>query len=73
MIYNFDEIIDRSNTYSAKNDEMVTKFGIDDLIPLWIANIGLEVEQPIISDEMYSDIMLWGNKHVPMVKRALVI
>ena len=31
-----------------------------------IANICIENNITIISDEIYSDIMLWGNKHTPM-------
>lgn len=39
MKYNFDEIINRSNTSSAKIDELKEKFGRDDLIPMWIADM----------------------------------
>ena len=39
MIYNFDEIIDRSGNHSAKYDERMKKFGTNDVIPLWIADM----------------------------------
>lgn len=48
MKYNFDEIIDRSNTYSAKNDELMMKFGRDDLIPMWIADMDFKTATPIV-------------------------
>ena len=37
MIYNFDEIIDRTHNNAAKYDERIKKFGTQDVIPLWIA------------------------------------
>lgn len=48
MQYNFDQIIDRSNNHSAKYDERVKKFGTDDLIPLWIADMDFRTAQPIV-------------------------
>jgi cystathionine beta-lyase len=38
MKYNFDEIIDRSNTNCEKYDGRKRVFGKDDLIPLWVAD-----------------------------------
>jgi len=48
MKYNFDKVVDRSNTYAVKYDERVRNFGTDDLIPLWIADMDFETAQPII-------------------------
>ncbi len=48
MIYNFNKPVDRSNNFSVKYDESKNKFGRDDLIPLWIADMDLKVAQPII-------------------------
>lgn len=48
MIYNFDEIVDRSDNFSAKYDEVKNKFGRDDIIPLWIADMDLKTAEPII-------------------------
>lgn len=66
MIYNFDEIIDRSNTYSAKNDEMITKFGSNDLIPMWIADMDFKAAQPII-DALRNRVEegIWGYTSRP--------
>lgn len=48
MKYNFDEIIPRANTRCAKYDERIKKFGSEDLIPLWIADMDFKTAQPII-------------------------
>lgn len=48
MIYNFDEVIDRSQNRSAKYDEREKKFGTQDVIPLWIADMDFKTAQPVI-------------------------
>lgn len=48
MKYNFDEVIDRSTNRSAKYDERKKKFGTQDVIPLWIADMDFRTAQPII-------------------------
>lgn len=48
MQYNFDEIICRKDNYSAKYDELKLKFGKDDLIPMWVADMDFKTAQPII-------------------------
>ena len=48
MKYDFDEIIDRSSNHSAKYDERMKKFGTEDVIPLWIADMDFRTAQPII-------------------------
>lgn len=48
MNYNFNEPVDRSKNFSVKYDELKKKFGRDDLIPLWIADMDIRVAQPII-------------------------
>lgn len=39
MTYNFDEIIDRKGTSAYKTDLLKARFGADDLIPLWVADM----------------------------------
>ena len=39
MNYNFDEIINRRGTDSVKWDGMVERWGRDDLIPMWVADM----------------------------------
>jgi hemolysin len=46
--YNFDEIIDRKNNHSTKYNELMKKFGTDDVIPLWIADMDFKTAEPII-------------------------
>ncbi|EOS64814.1 MalY/PatB family protein [Oscillibacter sp. 1-3] len=48
MQYNFDQIVDRSGNRSAKYDEREKKFGTEDVIPLWIADMDFKTAQPII-------------------------
>ncbi|MDO5089799.1 MAG: MalY/PatB family protein [Leptotrichiaceae bacterium] len=48
MKYNFDEIIDRKNNHSTKYNELMKKFGTDDVIPLWIADMDFRTAEPII-------------------------
>jgi len=48
MQYDFDQIVDRSKNLSAKYDERVKKFGTDDVIPLWIADMDFKAPQPVI-------------------------
>ena len=48
MKYNFDEVIDRKNNHSVKYKELTKKFGVDDVIPLWIADMDFKTAQPVI-------------------------
>lgn len=47
MLYNFDEIVDRSRNNAAKYDERKKKFGTEDVIPLWIADMDFRVPKPV--------------------------
>lgn len=48
MNYDFDEVIDRSRNRAAKYDERMKKFGRQDVIPLWVADMDFKTAQPII-------------------------
>ena len=48
MKYDFDQIVDRSGNRSAKYDERKKKFGTEDVIPLWIADMDFRTCQPVI-------------------------
>ncbi|WP_202709736.1 MalY/PatB family protein [Sporosalibacterium faouarense] len=48
MKYNFDEIIDRSKYNSLKWLELDSKFGRDDILPMWVADMDFKSPQPII-------------------------
>ena len=49
MEYNFDQIIDRKNTNSAKWEPEVLEemFGNSDVLPFWVADMDFKVAQPI--------------------------
>ena len=49
MQYDFDQVVDRSKNLSAKYDERVKKFGTDDVIPLWIADMDFRTAQPVMT------------------------
>ena len=48
MTYSFDRVIDRAQNHAAKYDERQKKFGTEDVIPLWIADMDFQTAQPII-------------------------
>jgi cystathionine beta-lyase len=48
MKYNFDEVIDRSDNFSAKYDELEAKFGRSDLVSLWVADMDFRAAEPIM-------------------------
>jgi len=50
MKYNFDEVIDRLGTNSAKWDQQTLQdmFGVSDLLPFWVADMDFKSAQPII-------------------------
>ncbi len=47
MKYNFDELIDRSNSGSTKLEMLEPLFGSKDLIPLWVADMDFKSPPPI--------------------------
>lgn len=49
MNYNFDTIIDRSNNFAAKWSEMNKKYGTNDLIPMWVADMDFKAAPCIIN------------------------
>lgn len=64
--YNFDEVVDRANTYSAKLDELEMKFGRADLIPMWIADMDFRTAPELIAS-MKSRVEegIWGYTSRP--------
>jgi hypothetical protein len=41
-MYDFDRILDRSGTHSLKWDHCERTFGLDDVIPMWVADMDFE-------------------------------
>ena len=61
MQYDFDQVVDRSKNLSAKYDERVKKFGTDDVIPLWIADMDFRTAQPVIDAlKARAEEGIWG-------------
>jgi Bifunctional PLP-dependent enzyme with beta-cystathionase and maltose regulon repressor activities len=48
MQYAFDQVIDRGDNYASKYDERTKKFGTQDVLPLWVADMDFKTAQPII-------------------------
>lgn len=48
MSNNFDAVIDRSNNFAAKWSEMDKKYGTNDLLPMWIADMDFKTAPCII-------------------------
>lgn len=46
--YSFDCIIDRSNNFSAKWSEMEKKYGSNDLLPMWVADMDFKTAPCIV-------------------------
>lgn len=66
MQYDFDQVVDRSKNLSAKYDERVKKFGTDDVIPLWIADMDFRTAQPVIDAlRARAEEGIWGTPPGP--------
>jgi len=66
MKYNFDEIVDRNQNRSAKYDERIKKFGTNDVIPLWIADMDFKTAPPIINAMISkAEEGIWGYTSRP--------
>lgn len=48
MLYNFDEVVDRSENYAAKFQEAALHYGTNDVIPLWIADMDFRTAPCIV-------------------------
>ena len=48
MIYNFDEIIDRRGTDSIKLEALLPRWGREDLIPMWVADMDFKTPHFIV-------------------------
>ena len=50
MNYNFDEIINRNGTDSVKWDGVEGRWGRNDLIPMWVADMDFRTAPFVIED-----------------------
>ena len=60
MNYNFDEIINRNGTDSVKWDAVESRWGRNDLIPMWVADMDFRTAPFVIEawNMKCSDILL---------------
>lgn len=66
MKYDFDHVVDRSKNRSAKYDERKKKFGREDVIPLWIADMDFKTAQPVIDAlKARAEEGIWGYTSRP--------
>jgi cystathionine beta-lyase len=56
IIYDFDEIIDRQNTQCAKYDGLQHYFGVEDLNPMWVADMDFRTP-PFVNDAIIKRAM----------------
>ncbi|TSB48141.1 MalY/PatB family protein [Alkalicoccobacillus porphyridii] len=47
-MHQFDEVIERKGTNSLKWDGVVKRYGADELIPLWVADMDFKAPQPVL-------------------------
>ena len=63
---NFDQIINRKNTYSMKWDGAQSIYQNSNLIPMWIADMDLKAPEPIISAiRKYAELGIYGYVEYP--------
>lgn len=66
MKYDFDQVVDRSKNRSAKYDERKKKFGREDVIPLWVADMDFKTAQPVIDAmKARAEEGIWGYTSRP--------
>lgn len=74
MKYNFDEVIDRTGTYSIKYD-IVPPNAAKDLLPMWIADMDFPCAQPILDalhQRIDHKIFGYSNYFHPAVKQPVI-
>ena len=47
MKYDFDQIVDRTGEYAVKYEDRISKFGTEDVIPMWIADMDFQTAKPV--------------------------
>ena len=66
MKYDFDQVVNRSKNRSAKYDERKKKFGREDVIPLWVADMDFKTAQPVIDAvKARAEEGIWGYTSRP--------
>jgi cystathionine beta-lyase len=70
MKYNFDEIINRKQTYSSKWDNVGARIGNPDAIPMWVADMDFRAPEPVIEAlKKRAEHGVFGYPYLPMAFR----
>ena len=48
MQYDFDTVLDRRETHSLKWDRCLVEFGLDDVIPMWVADMDFAAPPAVV-------------------------
>ncbi|HEY3381940.1 MAG TPA: PatB family C-S lyase [Vicinamibacterales bacterium] len=48
MLFDFDAVLDRRRTHSLKWDHCATEFGLDDVIPMWVADMDFAAPPAVV-------------------------
>lgn len=73
MSHRFDEMIDRRGTDSLKWDMLKKRFGEDDLLPMWVADMDFRAPQAVLDalQERVSHGIFGYNAHSSKVDEAV--
>ena len=67
--YDFDTIIDRHHTGAMKTDVLCERYGREDLIPLWIADMDFAVA-PCITEALVRRLQPVSYTHLTLPTKA---
>ena len=66
MKYDFDSVIDRRNTNSVKWDLADERFNVENILPMWVADMDFRVPQPVIDAlKRVAEYGVFGYSTVP--------
>ena len=66
MKYDFDSVIDRRNTTSVKWDLADERFNVENILPMWVADMDFRVPQPVIDAlKRVAEYGVFGYSTVP--------
>ncbi len=57
MNYNFDEIINRNGTDSVKWDAVERRWGRNDLIPMWVADMIIQIKHLVLLSPCQEELL----------------
>jgi len=74
MKYNFDQVIDRRNTNSAKWDLAALFYGEKDILPMWVADMDFNTAPPVIAAlKKQAELGVFGYNNRPQSYLTAVV